>query len=82
MLNKASLTQPRKTRIRGHIMKVTCDKCECDMKITSSFRYHCPECKNEIEMVWVQDINKKHWDEHKKNIEWARVKGTEVIIAK
>jgi hypothetical protein len=61
-------------------MKVTCDKCGCDMKITSSFRYHCLECKHEVEMALIQDVNKKYWDEHKKNIEWAKVKGEEVII--
>jgi uncharacterized protein YlaI len=52
------------------------------MEITSSFRYHCPECKHEVEMALIQDVNKKHWDEHNKNIEWARVKGEEVIIVK
>jgi len=50
------------------------------MKITSSFRYHCLECKHEVEMALIQDVNKKYWDEHKKNIEWAKVKGEEVII--
>ncbi|MBW2194563.1 MAG: hypothetical protein JRD47_07930 [Deltaproteobacteria bacterium] len=62
-------------------MKVTCDKCNCDMKITSSFRYHCPECKNEIEIAWVQELNKKHWDENKKNPQWIKIKGTEIIVA-
>ena len=61
-------------------MKVTCDNCGCGMKITSSFRYHCLECKHEIEMALVQEANQKHWDEHKKNIEWAKIKGFEVII--
>lgn len=61
-------------------MKVTCDKCECDMKITSTFRYYCPECKNEIEMAFIQDANSKYRDKHKKNIEWAKIKGNEVII--
>ncbi len=61
-------------------MKVSCDKCDCNMKITSSFRYHCLECKHEVEMALIQDVNKKYWDEHKKNIEWAKVKGEEVII--
>jgi len=61
-------------------MKVTCDQCGCDMKITSSYTYLCPECKHEVEMTVIQDVNKKHWDQHKKNIEWARVKGEEVII--
>jgi tRNA(Ile2) C34 agmatinyltransferase TiaS len=63
-------------------MKVTCDRCGCNMKITSSFRYHCPNCKHEVEMALIQDVNKKHWDEHNKNIEWAKVKGEEVIIVK
>ncbi|MDY6837303.1 MAG: hypothetical protein SWH78_04935 [Thermodesulfobacteriota bacterium] len=61
-------------------MKVTCDQCQCDMKITSSYRYHCPECKNEIEMAYVQEMNKKYWDEHKKNMEWVKIKGTEIIM--
>lgn len=61
-------------------MKVTCDKCDCDMTITSSFRYVCPQCKHEIEMHWVQEANQKYWDEHKKNIQWARVKDAEVVI--
>jgi hypothetical protein len=63
-------------------MKVTCDQCQCDMKITSSYRYHCPECKNEIEMAYVQEMNKKYWDEHKKNMEWVKIKGTEIIMVK
>ena len=62
-------------------MKVTCDQCQCDMKITSSYRYHCPECKNEIEMAHIQDMSKKYWDEHKKNMEWVKIKGTEIIMA-
>ncbi|MDY6987879.1 MAG: hypothetical protein SWQ30_07455 [Thermodesulfobacteriota bacterium] len=61
-------------------MKVTCDKCQCDMKITSSYRYHCPECGNEIEMAHIQDMSKKHWDEHKKNMEWVKIKGSEIIM--
>jgi len=61
-------------------MKVTCGKCQCDMKITSSYRYHCPECGNEIEMAHIQDMNKKHWDKHKKNVEWVKIKGTEIIM--
>jgi hypothetical protein len=61
-------------------MKVSCDKCGCDMRITSSFRYHCAECKNEIEIALVQDVNSKYRDEHKKNIEWAKIRGHEVII--
>jgi tRNA(Ile2) C34 agmatinyltransferase TiaS len=63
-------------------MKVTCDKCGCDMKITSSFGYQCPECKHEVEMALIQDINKKYWDQHSRNIEWAKVKGEEVIVVK
>jgi hypothetical protein len=63
-------------------MKVTCDACECDMKITSSFRYLCPECKNEIEMAHIQETNAKYRDEKKKNIEWAKIKGNEIIIVK
>ncbi|MDY6954299.1 MAG: hypothetical protein SWE60_22565 [Thermodesulfobacteriota bacterium] len=50
------------------------------MKITSSYRYHCPECKNEIEMAHVQDMNRNYWDEHKKNMEWVKIKGTEIIM--
>ena len=61
-------------------MKVSCDKCNCNMKITSSFRYVCPECNHEIEMHWVQEKNKKHWEEHKKNIEWVKIRGEEVIV--
>jgi hypothetical protein len=61
-------------------MKVTCDACGCDMKITSSFRYLCPECKNEIEMAHIQETNVKYRDEHKKNIEWLKIKGNEMII--
>ena len=52
------------------------------MTITSTFRYHCPECKNEIEIAFIQDVNGKYRDKHKKNIEWAKVKGNEVIILK
>ena len=63
-------------------MKVTCDACRCDMTITSTFRYHCPECKNEIEIAFIQDVNSKYRDKHKKNIEWAKVKGNEVIVSK
>lgn len=61
-------------------MKVTCDQCGCDMKITSSFRYYCKECKNEIEMAHIQEASIKYRDEHKKNIEWAKIKGEEIII--
>ena len=61
-------------------MKVTCDKCGCDMKIISSYGYQCPECKNEIEMTLFQDANNAYWAEHKKNIEWAKVRDTEVIV--
>ena len=61
-------------------MKVTCDKCECDMKVTSSFRYHCPECKNEFEMAHVQEANKKYRDEHKRNIEWLKIRDHQIII--
>lgn len=63
-------------------MKVTCDACGCDMKITSSFRYLCLECKNEIEMAHIQEINAEYRDEQKKNIEWAKIKGNEIIIVK
>jgi hypothetical protein len=66
--------------IRRQIMRVTCDGCGCDMKITSSFRYLCPDCKNEIEMAHIQDTNAKYRDEHKKNIEWAKIKGNKIII--
>ena len=61
-------------------MKVTCDACRCDMKITSSFRYLCQECKNEIEMAHIQEMNTKYREEHKKNIEWAKIRGDEIII--
>ena len=61
-------------------MKVTCGQCGCDMKITSSFRYYCQECKNEIEMAHIQDTNQKYRDEHKQNIAWAKIKGEEIII--
>jgi hypothetical protein len=62
-------------------MKVTCDACGCHMKITSSFRYLCPECRNEIEMAHIQETNQKYREEQKKNIEWLRIKGNEIIIA-
>jgi hypothetical protein len=68
------------TKSRRHKMKVTCDGCGCDMKITSSFRYLCPDCKNEIEMAHIQETNAKYRDEHKKNIEWLKIKGNEIII--
>lgn len=61
-------------------MRVSCDQCHCDMKITSTFRYVCPECQHEIEMYWVQEKNKRYWEEHKKNIEWAKINGAEVIV--
>ena len=61
-------------------MKVTCDACGCDMRITSSFRYHCPECNNEIEIAHIQETNVRYREEHKKNIEWAKIKGEEIII--
>lgn len=61
-------------------MKVTCDACGCNMKITSTFRYLCPECRNEIEMAHVQEMNRKYREEQKKNIEWLRIKGNEIII--
>lgn len=63
-------------------MKVTCHECGCDMKITSSFRYLCPECNNQIEMHWVQEKNKAYWEEHKKNIESVEIKGDEIIVAR
>jgi len=50
------------------------------MKITSSFRYFCQECKNEIEMAHIQEMNAKYREEHKKNIEWAKIRGDEIII--
>ncbi len=61
-------------------MKVTCDKCECGMKITSSFRYFCQECKNEIEIAFVQDTNSKYHEKHKKSIEWVKIRGNEIIV--
>lgn len=61
-------------------MKVTCDNCGCDMTITSSFRYHCPQCNNEIEMAHVQETNRKYRDEHKKNIEWLKIRDKQIII--
>jgi hypothetical protein len=63
-----------------HSMKVTCDNCGCDMKITSSYRYHCPQCNNEIEMAHVQEINRKYRDEHNKNIEWLKIRDKQMII--
>ncbi len=68
--------------LRRQKMKVTCDACGCDMIITSSYRYLCPECKYEIEMAHVQEANAKYWEEHKKNIDWVKIKGNEVIIMK
>jgi uncharacterized Zn ribbon protein len=61
-------------------MKVTCDKCGCDMTITSSFRYVCPQCNNEIEMAHVQEANRKYRDEHNKNIEWLKIRDKQIII--
>jgi hypothetical protein len=61
-------------------MKVTCDGCGCDMKITSSFRYHCPKCKNEMEMAHIQEANQKYWDQNKKNIEWLKIRDKQIII--
>ena len=61
-------------------MKVTCDNCGCDMAITSSFRYHCPQCNNEIEMAHVQEANRKYRDENKKNIEWLKIRDKQIII--
>jgi hypothetical protein len=31
-------------------------------------------------MAHIQEMNKKYWDEHKKNMEWVKVKGTEIIM--
>jgi hypothetical protein len=31
-------------------------------------------------MHWVQEANKKHWDEHKKNIEWVRIAGEDIQV--
>lgn len=62
-------------------MKVTCDKCECDMKLTSSFRYYCPECRNEIEIQHIQEHNRIYFEEHGKNIEWLKIRGQDLIIA-
>lgn len=61
-------------------MRVTCDACGCNMKITSTFRYLCPECRNEIEMAHIQETNRKYREEQKRNIEWLRIKGSEIII--
>ncbi len=61
-------------------MKVTCDTCDCDMKITSSFRYHCPQCNIEMEMAHVQELNRKYRDENKKNIEWLKIRDKQMII--
>ncbi len=61
-------------------MKVTCDTCGCDMKITSTFKYHCPQCNNGIEMVYIQEANQEYRDKHNKNIEWTKIKGNDVII--
>jgi len=35
-----------------------------------------------MEMAHVQEANKKYRDEHKKNIEWVKIKGYEIIIVK
>jgi len=61
-------------------MKVICDKCHCNMKITSSFRYHCLECNNEMEMAHVQEANRKHRDKHKQNIESLRIRDKQIMI--
>ncbi|MBW1896381.1 MAG: hypothetical protein JRI47_04925 [Deltaproteobacteria bacterium] len=62
-------------------MKVTCDPCGCDMKMTSSFRYCCPECNHEIEIQHVQEKNREYREEHGKNIEWLKIRGEDMIIA-
>jgi hypothetical protein len=51
------------------------------MKITSSFRYQCPECNQEIEIQHVQDKNREYREEYGKNIEWLKIKGEEMIVA-
>ncbi|MBW2171100.1 MAG: hypothetical protein JRF69_03810 [Deltaproteobacteria bacterium] len=61
-------------------MKVTCDTCGCDMNITSSFRYHCTQCNNEIEMAHIQELNRKYRDENNKNIEWLKIRDEQLII--
>ena len=61
-------------------MKVTCGKCDCDMKITSSFRYHCPECNSEMEIQHVQEKNREYREEHGKNAEWVKIRGEEILI--
>jgi hypothetical protein len=51
------------------------------MKMKSSFRYQCPECKQEIEIQHVQEMNREYREEHGKNIEWLKIDGEEMIVA-
>ncbi|MBW1858681.1 MAG: hypothetical protein JRI70_01075 [Deltaproteobacteria bacterium] len=50
------------------------------MNITSSFRYHCTQCNNEIEMAHIQELNRKYRDENNKNIEWLKIRDEQLII--
>jgi len=50
------------------------------MKMTSSFRYHCPECNHEVEIQHVQEKNIEYREEHGKNIEWLKIRGEELIV--
>jgi uncharacterized Zn ribbon protein len=61
-------------------MKVTCDTCGCDMTITSSFRYHCPQCDNEMEIAHIQEANRKYRDKHGKNIESLKIRDKQIIV--
>jgi len=81
MLLTAFKTQTKPIRIRSGNMKVTCAACGCNMKMmTSTFRYHCPECKNEIEIQRIQETNKEYWEKHKRNIEWVKIEEDRVLI--
>jgi uncharacterized Zn ribbon protein len=61
-------------------MRVSCDPCGIDMKLGSSFRYYCPECRHEIEIQHIQEKNREYRDEHGKNIEWIKIRGEDLIV--
>jgi hypothetical protein len=50
------------------------------MTITSSFRYHCPQCDNEMEIAHIQEANRKYRDKHGKNIESLKIRDKQIIV--
>jgi hypothetical protein len=32
-------------------------------------------------MHWIQEKNKAYWEEHKKNIDWVKIEGEQIIVA-